>query len=377
MCAAVALIAGAAPVAARQPLSTGEETRAGAVAVPLDPGAGVTPGQGETNEDDQQPATLAATTNGGLVVAGVDATNGLAVMELTATGALVQSFGGGIARPPIQGLTVTQVLPRPDGSVLLICQSPARNSGRFFVTGPLKVVALNADGSVDGQFGAGGVATLAGMAGTATILGPTPASESAGAALQGDGDIVLAGTTTSAVGAVPKGEFVVAALGAGGSPDKSFATDGIADGGAGIGIEAVTLADGSIDALGTTDATGASSSAHGILLALTAAGVREAQFAGGSRVVTAEPPAPGRAAGCAQWRAGPPGRNRRCGAVHAHRHPRQRVRQRGRGENGRGQRAGLRLSGVAREAARWRPADAQRGTVRPADGVCADERRRS
>ena len=251
-----------------------EDTAPGRVTVVLPPGSGVQPGCGEACDSVSGPTALAPLASGGFVAAGSDVAGGEDVVEMTAGGALVTSFGdrgiatlGGVAAK----LTVAQVLARPDGGVVLIGRLPSHAVGL-----PI-LVSLLPDGSPDPAFGTDGVVTTSGLS-----IGEGRGGPANSGALDAGGDTILAGTTTSAEGSVPAGHFVVLAVTRQGTLDTAFGRGGLADAGSGIGMRAVVAPDGSVAALGATSAT---AKAQGVLVKLTGSGAPDAQFGAGGRVL--------------------------------------------------------------------------------------------
>ena len=142
-------------------------------------------------------------------------------------------------------------------------------------TGPdgsqdLAVVRLNADGSLDATFGIGGV-VLVSVAADAT-------DEGRAVAVDDLGRVVVAGYTNGVNG---MNDFLVVRLNADGSPDSSFATDGVltADFSSNDQAMAMTLAgDGSIVLAGVTGASG-----DFAVVRVTASGTLDASFGVGGR----------------------------------------------------------------------------------------------
>jgi uncharacterized delta-60 repeat protein len=159
--------------------------------------------------------------DGRILVAGRSTAAGAIVARLRATGALDPDFGGDgrVALPG--GGSASAVLVQPDRKIVV--------AGNASGSGAMTVTRLMPDGSLDTGFGTGG---------TATIDFGALADLAAGAALQADGRIVVAGYTQSAE------DVAVARLNANGSPDATFGAAGKAtvDFGAATFGNAVALA---------------------------------------------------------------------------------------------------------------------------------------
>ncbi len=148
------------------------------------------PAPGPATDPLDGPTQVVTLNDGGLIVVGKS--NGHIVLaELRPDGALDDSFGqagvatvtlplpdGNLAHGYVDG-----VLRQPDGKLLIVI--PGRGAGRDALV-PEAVVRLDADGSLDTSFGTGGVAQPAGFGAECAFQAPC-------AALQPDGDIVIAG----------------------------------------------------------------------------------------------------------------------------------------------------------------------------------------
>jgi uncharacterized delta-60 repeat protein len=136
----------------------------------------------------------------------------LELLRLTAAGAVDANFGAaGVVALPGQNtqnpglLDVTTIAIQSDNKIVL-----AGDNGQE----QFAVERLNADGSIDNSFGAGGVATV-----------PLPSSEATDLLIQADGKIVASGEG----GTNPTGGrgFVVARFNLDGTPDASFNNSGV------------------------------------------------------------------------------------------------------------------------------------------------------
>ena len=161
--------------------------------------------------------------DGGIVVASYDGTPGttdydLVVARFKPGGALDPSLGGtGRVQfgPKNRDDVPAAVLVQPDGKIVV-----AQESGT--TTKHMAVMRLRVDGSPDTTFAGDGTATPEFVGETFT----------AGAALQPDGKILVAGTLGS------ERDFIAARLQPDGSPDRSFGTDGKAQ----VAFEDISLA---------------------------------------------------------------------------------------------------------------------------------------
>lgn len=192
-----------------------------------------------------------------------------------ADGALDASFGvGGVARVGISdgdsGPSGCKPIVQPDGKIV-ICGTRLMNGA----TGSdLLVARFDVDGAPDTGFGVGGITTI-------DFDGGTGGDQANGIALQGDGKIVVAGTTH---GASPQSaDFAIARLTAGGMLDETFAGTGkttIAfDLDNGVGDDDVDAV--AIEADGTIVLAGSAETADGVVVAVARMldnGARDAAF---------------------------------------------------------------------------------------------------
>jgi uncharacterized delta-60 repeat protein len=202
-------------------------------------------------------------------------------------GALDPSFGtAGIAKlatPSGATFELQQLLRQADGKLLLIGpRDPSSPLGG--TSARMEVTRLNADGSLDRGYGAGGSAA-------------TPLGESCGrgctiAALAPDGSLVVSGSTTSATpppaGTMPDLRWSLTRLTPAGAVDPSFGSAGVVT----IPTAGTTFArDVAIGAGGTIVTAGqlGSGSSPGsrlLLTRLTPGGAADATFAGGVPVAS-------------------------------------------------------------------------------------------
>jgi uncharacterized delta-60 repeat protein len=151
--------------------------------------------------------------NGQIVAAGLannGSQNAITIARYDADGSLDAGFGSsGIVTTPVGSAAGARSLVlQPDGKIVAVGGAYNGDSGEF------ALARYNADGSLDPTFGAGGLVT-------------TPIGDSAGAneaALQPDGKILVAGSSTSG----STGSFALARYNSDGSLDVGFAGDGIA-----------------------------------------------------------------------------------------------------------------------------------------------------
>jgi uncharacterized delta-60 repeat protein len=164
---------------------------------------------------------LARQADGRILVAGRSTLAGAVIARLRATGVLDPDFGGDGRVTLPGGGSASAVLVQPDRKIVV--------AGNASGSGAMTVTRLKPDGTPDGTFG---------TAGTATIDFGSLADLAAGAALQADGRIVVAGYTQAAE------DVAVARLNANGSPDATFGSAGKAtvDFGAATFGNAVALA---------------------------------------------------------------------------------------------------------------------------------------
>jgi uncharacterized delta-60 repeat protein len=164
---------------------------------------------------------VARQADGRILVAGRSSAAGAVVARLRATGVLDTDFGGDGRVTLPGGGSASAVLVQPDRKIVV--------AGNASGSQAMTVTRLKPDGSPDATFG---------TAGTATIDVGSLADLAAGAALQADGRIVVAGYTQSAE------DVAVVRLNANGSPDATFGANGRAtvDFGAATFGNAVALA---------------------------------------------------------------------------------------------------------------------------------------
>jgi uncharacterized delta-60 repeat protein len=166
---------------------------------------------------------IARQADGRILVAGRSTAAGAVVARVRATGVLDPDFDGDgrVTLPGAANGRATAVLVQPDRKIVV-----AGNAGGL---GAMTVTRLAPSGALDTGFGTGG---------TATIDFGALADLAAGAALQADGKIVVAGYSQSAE------DVAVARLNPNGSPDASFGVGGKAtvDFGAATFGNAVALA---------------------------------------------------------------------------------------------------------------------------------------
>ncbi len=200
----------------------------------LDPGGPLDPAFGEDGiatidfGGDDFGVALARQPDGRLLVAGRSTTAGAIVARLRSNGTLDPSFGGGDGRVALPGGgSASEVLVQPDGKLLV--------AGNAAGAEAMTVNRLLPDGTPDLGFGGGD--------GVATVDVAPLADSAAGAALQPDGRIVLAGSSQAS------GDMAVARLLADGSPDPGFGSAGIATvdfGAAAFGFAVALQPDGGI-----------------------------------------------------------------------------------------------------------------------------------
>jgi uncharacterized delta-60 repeat protein len=187
----------------------------------LDPtfggGGTVTTDIGTTTDEGR---ALAVQPDGKVVVAGISQSvsqiDDVVLVRYNADGSLDSTFGsGGVVRivgSSTLAIEINAAAVQPDGKILV--------AGGVYSTIPHCCVGLdflvarfNADGSLDGSFGAGGEARL-----------PFPAgrtSDVQALALQPDGKVVVAGQSIPADNSTPA-DVAIARLNSDGSPDTSF-----------------------------------------------------------------------------------------------------------------------------------------------------------
>ena len=146
---------------------------------------------------------MARQADGRILVAGRSSAAGAVVARLRATGALDPDFDGDGRVTLPGGGSASAVLVQPDRNIVV--------AGNAMGSGVMTVTRLTPTGALDPTFGAGG---------TASIDFGSLADLAAGAALQPNGKIVVAGYTQSSE------DVAVARLNANGSPDATFGVAG-------------------------------------------------------------------------------------------------------------------------------------------------------
>ena len=146
---------------------------------------------------------MARQADGRILVAGRSSAAGAVVARLRATGALDPDFDGDGRVTLPGGGSASAVLVQPDRNIVV--------AGNAMGSGVMTVTRLTPTGALDLTFGAGG---------TASIDFGSLADLAAGAALQPNGKIVVAGYTQSSE------DVAVARLNANGSPDATFGVAG-------------------------------------------------------------------------------------------------------------------------------------------------------
>jgi uncharacterized delta-60 repeat protein len=207
---------------------------------------------------------------------GAARSNRLYFAKLGPSGSLDGSFGaGGVASLPAPG-GLLQVLAAPGGKVLLVTASQS-GSGPY----ALQVTRVNADATLDRGYGAAGTAT--------TALGEGCGSCTT-AAVQPDGAVVLTGTTGT-IAPPPAAldlHWALTRLTPAGAVDPGFGAGGIATIPTAVSASGFNVAIGRGGAIVTEAQTQASllgPISSGLLLArLTAGGAPDPTFAGGGTV---------------------------------------------------------------------------------------------
>jgi uncharacterized delta-60 repeat protein len=140
------------------------------------------------------------------------------VVRYNANGSLDTSFSGGTVRRNLsvddfgdQGL---DVVVQSDGKILIAGFAHVDSAATFGHSNAFALSRLNADGSVDNNFG---------TAGLVTTMFTTLDDFGRGVALQGDGKIVVVGQRSNQ----SQPDFGIARYLADGSPDTSFGTAGV------------------------------------------------------------------------------------------------------------------------------------------------------
>jgi uncharacterized delta-60 repeat protein len=182
---------------------------------------------------------VALQSDGKLVVVGTatSGTNQFAVARYNANGTLDGGFGtGGIATTPVgTSDSANAVVVQPDGKIVV--------AGRATVTNHVVALArYNSDGTLDGGFGTGGKLT--------TVLGTDDGAYAL--VLQPDDKLVAAGIAK--VGGVDK--IALARYGSDGTPDSGFGTGGTVTTAVGTGVGAFALVrqpDGKLVAAGSAN----------------------------------------------------------------------------------------------------------------------------
>ena len=146
---------------------------------------------------------MARQADGRILVAGRSSAAGAVVARLRATGTLDPDFDGDGRVTLPGGGSACAVLVQPDRNIVV--------AGNAMGSGVMTVTRLTPTGALDPTFGAGG---------TASIDFGSLADLAAGAALQPNGKIVVAGYTQSSE------DVAVARLNANGSPDATFGVAG-------------------------------------------------------------------------------------------------------------------------------------------------------
>jgi uncharacterized delta-60 repeat protein len=146
---------------------------------------------------------MARQADGRILVAGRSSAAGAVVARLRATGTLDPDFDGDGRVTLPGGGSASAVLVQPDRNIVV--------AGNAMGSGVMTVTRLTPTGALDPTFGAGG---------TATIDFGSLADLAAGAALQPNGKIVVAGYTQASE------DVAVARLNANGSPDATFGVAG-------------------------------------------------------------------------------------------------------------------------------------------------------
>ena len=146
---------------------------------------------------------MARQADGRILVAGRSSAAGAVVARLRATGTLDPDFDGDGRVTLPGGGSASAVLVQPDRNIVV--------AGNAMGSGVMTVTRLTPAGALDPTFGAGG---------TASIDFGSTADLAAGAALQPDGKIVVAGYTQASE------DVAVARLNPNGSPDATFGVAG-------------------------------------------------------------------------------------------------------------------------------------------------------
>jgi uncharacterized delta-60 repeat protein len=224
------------------------------------------------NVDGGRASQVVALPGGGAVLVGGSDQHGFYAAALTPYGSLDPSFGTvGVARVPTGARSVTpvQALRQPDGKLVIVGSTASGDQ-------TLVVVRLNADGSMDRSFGAGGIAPTSIAA---ACDGCTTA------ALAPGGDIVLTGEASNTSGSAAPGQtnWVLTRLTPSGGVDQTFGLAGIVTipENDAAGYDVGVLDDGDIVTMGLTDVSAGSRSIPA-LTRLTPMGLSELDFNGGT-----------------------------------------------------------------------------------------------
>lgn len=192
-----------------------------------------------------------------------------------ANGSVDTSFGGGTGRVELPTAYVAATAPvvQADGKVLVSVSTPGTPSD-------IKVLRLNADGTLDTAFGTGG----------SVVVGVASANDTPRQILlQADGKIVVAGTGNA--GASSTNDFALLRLNANGTLDTSFNGSGKLVVPVGSGPDAanaaVLQADGKIVVAGTV---GSGSTADYGLVRVNADGTLDSSFGNGGKQILAVGP---------------------------------------------------------------------------------------
>ncbi len=203
--------------------------------------------------------------------------NGLYAAKIDPRGALDRTFGtNGVSALPAPGgpsFGLLQVLRQPDGKLLLL--SVGQRAMPSFSPGPLQLTRLNADATLDRSFGVEGTA-VTGVDGGCRAC----------AVLQGDGAVVVAGTTGEvteppAPGRAPGFRWALTRVTPAGAVDAGFGAGGIATISAPDGASVFGVALGPGAAIVTGAQTQSASGSALRVTRLTPSGAPDPGFAGG------------------------------------------------------------------------------------------------
>jgi uncharacterized delta-60 repeat protein len=220
-----------------------------------------------------QAAVVARPDGGAVLLANVQPSAGVQAVAMRADGTPDTTFGkDGVAHVGVPSLRVVSAVRRPDGSLLLAGETPARSR---FELAQLVLVQLTPSGALDGSFGDGGVARP-GIESSCEGCGPV--------ALAPDGSIVVTGATGSLSHDIDTNpdagndfRWVVARLTPSGAIDPAFGVRPVpgSAGGSGGGYSAAVTADGRITLLGGVHT-------RSLVARLLPGGGADASFAGGA-----------------------------------------------------------------------------------------------